>query len=749
MKILIEEYQYDVTDVVNVLDGLFSLQDVQQKVSVKYVGYYYNPHEKVRDIVFILPKVLLGENDQVFGKYNPKDLIHFDDAHVQEEHRKFLYDFSVWIHRAIVVFNGTHPNNEIVLHRQIESIGYSTNKKKSNTLLDVILSLIRFNKENQQFITFILKNLHSGYNKINWGKTIARTSALVDNDSPTYLSPVNKKRQINFDEELIVIFFSILQYISETYGYRANINFGFKLIKGAKFEHYIKGFGKTRLRQIKYKYFSDTALRLWDLCYAFFDKAYMISINISQSEYLLVKSFHVVFEAMIDELIGVPHNELPNGLVDQKDGKQVDHFYTYNGLLINDKVNDDIYYIGDSKYYKIGNSLDEKSIYKQRTYVRNVINWNINLWLNEEVDLNDKYQKIQLFDPITEGYKVVPNFFISAVIDSETLSYNDKTDLHPDQYPQGRHFKNRLYDRDTLLLSHYNVNFLFILSLYARNNASQKLNWKSHIREKFRKETQGILSEKYDFYAMTPRDGIIADSYIEQHFRQLIGKIYAPYENLGDKKYFSLALDNDKEYEIENASLLAQLEKSFYIKPCALGEDPRNLWQNEDFVETPISVSPKFFTMHYLEKYLDKSILIGGYKGEKHLEWILGKNDKGTLIYNIRLGKNVEGGQVKARLNKMVVSFVVLYEFGHESENKYRVFHVHHHASMDKKRLIKSQYPSEPNSEKYFCYVFDEEVTLGNLNIHELLSKKRIDEKINDNGAPIFVSGKELLEYRR
>ena len=39
MKLLIEEYQYDLTDVVNVLDGLFTLQDVEQKVSVSYVGY--------------------------------------------------------------------------------------------------------------------------------------------------------------------------------------------------------------------------------------------------------------------------------------------------------------------------------------------------------------------------------------------------------------------------------------------------------------------------------------------------------------------------------------------------------------------------------------------------------------------------------------------------------------------------------------------------------------------------------------
>ncbi|WP_347297044.1 LlaJI family restriction endonuclease, partial [uncultured Bacteroides sp.] len=304
MKLLIEEYQYNVADVENVLDGLFTLQDVEQKVSVSYVGYYYNPHHKVRDVVFILPKVLIDEQGYVFGEYEPKDLIHLDDAKMDEKHRKFLYEFAVWIHRAIVVYNDSHEKNEIVLHRQIQDEGKGSHKKKSNTLLDVILSLIRFNKENQQFFTFILKNLHSGFNKINWGKTIAQTTAIVQDSSPTYLNPVNKKRQVNFDEELIVIFFSILQYISDTYGFRSNINFGFKLITGAKFKRYLDGFGRTRLRQIKYKYFSDTAVKLWDLCYAFFDKTYKIRVNTSQSEYLLVKSFHIVFEAMIDELIG-------------------------------------------------------------------------------------------------------------------------------------------------------------------------------------------------------------------------------------------------------------------------------------------------------------------------------------------------------------------------------------------------------------------------------------------------------------
>lgn len=578
MKLLIEEYQYDVADVTDVLDGLFTLQDVEQRVSVSYVGYYYNPHKRVKDVVFILPKVLIDEQGKVFGEYDPQNLIHLDEAKIDERHRKFLYEFAVWIHRAIVVYNESHEKNEIVLHRQIEDEGKGSHKKKSNTLLDVILSLIRFNKENQQFFTFILKNLHSGFNKINWGKTIARTTAIVQDNSPTYLNPVNKKRLVNFDEELIVIFFSVLQYITDTYGFPSNINFGFKLITGAKFKRYLDGFGRTRLRQIKYKYFSDTTVKLWDLCYAFFDKAYKIRVNTSQSEYLLVKSFHIVFEAMIDELIG--DTNIPRGLKEQDDGKLVDHFYTYDGLLIDDKADDDIYYIGDSKYYKIGNSLGKESIYKQRTYARNVIQWNLDIWLNGNPNMADPFERIQLFDEVTEGYNVIPNFFISASIDKKTLSYEDYTEPHPNQPSVSRQFKNRLYDRDTLLLSHYDVNFLFVLALYARNNAGAKAAWRHSVRDKFRRAVQDMLKENFEFYALAAHPDVDASAYFKTHFQETLGKTFRPYAN---QQLLSLALD--KEFPTDNARLLATLGENFYVVPVDLGEDPTTRLETERAVK--------------------------------------------------------------------------------------------------------------------------------------------------------------------
>ena len=83
MKLLIEEYQYNAKDVVDVLEGLFTLQDVDNKISVSYVGYYYNP--KIKDCVFVLPKVLIDEHGLVFGKYDPAKLIHLDRDEVKLE----------------------------------------------------------------------------------------------------------------------------------------------------------------------------------------------------------------------------------------------------------------------------------------------------------------------------------------------------------------------------------------------------------------------------------------------------------------------------------------------------------------------------------------------------------------------------------------------------------------------------------------------------------------------------------------
>ena len=438
-----------------------------------------------------------------------------------------------------------------------------------------MLSLVQFNKENQNFFFFVLRNLHAGFNKINWNRTIATTDAIIQGSDAIYLRPVNKKRQINFDEELLVIFFSILNYISEHYGFPVSINCNFQLITGKQFKTYLNGMGKVRLRQIKYKYFSDKALLLWDLCYAFFDTARQVYVSTEQKEYLLVKNFNIVFETIIDELVG--DRNIPAGLKEQDDGKRIDHMYSYQGLTTHEEGKP-IYYIGDSKYYKRGNQIGKESVYKQFTYARNVIQWNLNLFMNDDKDDEElQYDKKnfgnvpKLRDDVTEGYNVIPNFFISAKLNQE-LSYKDEVEITDKRntHFSNSHFENRLFDRDTLLICHYDVNFLYVISLYARNNNLQKDAWKKQVRDKFRTEIQRMLTEQYSFYAMQAHPNIDAKTYLKEHFQQTLGKIFTPF---GNDEIFSLALDKE-DPEGNNEELLAELRKHFFVVENGIGENP-------------------------------------------------------------------------------------------------------------------------------------------------------------------------------
>lgn len=583
MRIIIEEHKYAAADVKDVLKGIDALENVEGYVSVNYVGYFYNTDKDVRDCVFILPKVLLEDVDGrelVFGKYRPEEIINLD-AHnpLTQQEKDFIYEFAVWIYRAIVVFHNDKRNKtSIVYHKKIAGVGKG-GKHLSNTFLDILLSLVQFNKDNQNFFFYVLRNIHAGFNKINWNKTIGTTTAIIQDGNAVYLRPVNKKRQINFDEELLVIFFSILNYISEHYGFPVDINCNFELITGRQFKVYMNGMGKMRLKQIKYKYFSDKALQLWDLCYAFFDTARQIYVSTEQKEYLLVKNFYIVFEAIIDELVG--DNPLPDGMGKrQDDGKIVDHLFTAASLTESEHRQRDAdtrqtYYIGDSKYYKMGHELGRESVYKQYTYARNVIQWNLDIFngLNDTV----KTSPVRLRDEQTEGYEIIPNFFISAKLDEQFRYDNDgieKTDRKKNKHKNVQ-FMNRLFDRDTMLLFHYDVNFLYVLSLYARDNASQKAAWKSKIRNRFRREIQEWLQKDYDFYAMRAKPGVDDAAYIKTHFQQLLGKIYTPFAQ--DKRIYSLALENADKYKSENDALLSELRKHFFVVPCALGRDPREV----------------------------------------------------------------------------------------------------------------------------------------------------------------------------
>lgn len=501
-------------------------------------------------MVFCLPKVVLtggkkdGEDETVFG-FSPEKLIDFEklvDADKQDdgkektdEIKRFLSELAIWIYRTIAVYHTNYPDSQILKTEQ-----YNTNsggkKSKFHTLFDIIIALRDFNKENQNYFSFIARNQHSGNNKIQWSKTISKSQAVIQDGVPVYLNPVNKKKEINFDEELFIIYFSILKYIHKTYGFRFNTDLNYPLIEGAKFEAYRKGKGTRRLKAIKYKYFSDKDLRLWNLCYAFFDVTHDIAINMARQDFMLVDDFQIVFERVVDDLLGdkVYDKKAKN----QADGKKIDHLYKGSSLLA--QTNGlQTYYIADSKYYKRSEratnegetesytALHGTSIPKQFTYARNLIQWNLDLFLKDDKNNGE----IQLRpDELTEGYNVIPNFFISALIPDDESKFDFKNDdiKAQGQIDFSRQFENRLFDRDTLLLCHYDVNFLFVVSLYGRNNKSAQSAWKTKVRSMFRNRIQQTLDKLYDFYVLTPRIGQNCYQFVKDNFHQLNGKLFRP-----------------------------------------------------------------------------------------------------------------------------------------------------------------------------------------------------------------------------
>ena len=165
-------------------------------------------------------------------------------------------------------------------------------------------------------------------------------------------------------------------------------------------------------------------------------------------------------------------------------------------------------------------------------------------------------------DELTEGYNPIPNFFISARIPNRRsggarfLSFDDKELKSLEGGVQlNRQFENRLFDRDTLLLCHYDVNFLYIVSLYGRNNKSSQTAWREYVRKEFRSKIQDTLNKLYTFRTLQPRDGMDCYQFIQDNFQCLNGKLYRPRT---DSNYLVLALMKEEDSGIWKSLALNQ-----------------------------------------------------------------------------------------------------------------------------------------------------------------------------------------------
>lgn len=450
------------------------------KAILDCVGYYY---ESEHQHIFILPKVFFC-NGKGFGfielsDSSPITVTSELVARMKEEGwvENILIDLPIYLYQAIEKYRKRIINTIAVEKDSSQNVISSKSGKTETSQMDVILSLRDFYRENESLFVLTYKQNHSGFNKVNWSKTIRTQQPIISNKRVVYPFVINHRKEINYDEELLILFFNTLRYINNEYHFHFIVDQPYNLIADKDFKRLLeKGFVTKRLKTIKNNYYNERFVRLWDLLYLFASKRELIRNAKEKEEYLLVRDFNSVFEDMIDLLLG--DSDAPQSLVKQQDGKVVDHLFKGTSLTTGGRQ---VYYVGDSKYYKEGAIPTGDALFKQYTYARNIIQTQLNWYHDNKAHL--KYR-----DELTEGYNITPNFFISGRVEKNYTFTSSNLTLQPNIFPKNYQFKNRIFDRDTLFLRMYDINFLFALYAYVNHSPIVRSSFKTRAKEAFRND---------------------------------------------------------------------------------------------------------------------------------------------------------------------------------------------------------------------------------------------------------------------
>ena len=232
--------------------------------------------------------------------------------------------------------------------------------------------------------------------------------------------------------------------------------------------------------------------------------------------------------------------------------------------------------------------------------------------------------------------------------------------------------------------------------------------------------------------------------------------MFAPYSDSHEEStYYSLALIDPKAMPTktaadikrrdavieENDAVIKCLQDAFLIKDCPLGKDPSKVVEGVPPVKAPV-VAGNLLTRHYLENYVDKYVLVGCVPDQAHWDWIFSRKGKYKRddIYNVRLGDR-PGAVKKSNAKVRSPKFVVMYDKSNPSQ--YKVYRVRNHAVITKDRITQSGYPN-PHGD-YFCYILDEQVSLGDIDVPKLLSENTVD--LEHPYKPIYLTAQKVREY--
>lgn len=577
MRIYFEDYLYPP----HLLEEYFGkmLEVCDDKVKTRYVGYVYN-RDKYDGPIFILPKALLLKRggkmtflgipgavpEKIIDLESPENPLYGSDI-IGE-----ISGFSIWVHQVIRRFYDENKRSNIIKEAELRRSSASASSGKKD-LLSASMQLVDFFKDHETIFTTITKENHSGNNNTSWQRTISRTQPYIDQKTqePMYVQTVNKKKELDTNEKLIILFYSVLNYLKKEYHLKISLgDLIYPIMPAAKVGTMVSsGITPKEIKGNKSSYFREDLRELWKLLDAFFK--YNRSTDEKKRDLLVVGNFHIVFEAMIDKLLS--DQDIPDKLKYQNDDKIVDHIYLDRSLTDNDT---NIYFIGDSKYYKDANDITGVPLYKQFTYARNAIQYNVEkLYLEKTVgveklnklryrdsiplDMKFTGEELQRFrDSLTEGYNVTPNFFIRNGVPDGEINYSDPQLKANDNLKEDiqKQFEDRLFDRDTLLLREYYINLFFVMRAYATDE-----DWSDELHKIIREDLIKNLNRKYSFWRIYPKENPVPFVWI--HFHEIIGKAYRT-ELFADD--IILAFEKTKEGEAHKAAI----ERS--IKDDIIGE---------------------------------------------------------------------------------------------------------------------------------------------------------------------------------
>lgn len=549
MRVFIEGESYSLDILKPIFGDKFYMPNGVNGI-IDNVGYY---HSIDNEVIYLLPKVFIDTKGLILNKYS-KDLLaenSIDEVIESQDELNWLKRFLIIFYKGLIEYRVRYKNT-VQSKGDVLQLSSSLGENEYS-FLDIVLSFVNFHKKNKNTILFIHKKQTSAkHKKVNWGKTVRKSNPFVTNEGIPIYSELNvKKKYIDTEEELLCMFYSVLNHLKTEYNFSIQIDESYTIAKGSAYEKLAANAPKI-LKKIRYKYFSDTLVKMYKLLELYFSKSNKVSIQNKNEDFIMVKYYHLIFEDMIDKLITskIDTKETSKGvslkkLKENKDGKIIDHLFEYDSLIDRDES---IFYIGDSKYYKTNNEVQENSIYKQFTYAKNVIQFNIDL-LNEGKKINNN---IRYRDKVTEGYNITPNFFIQGVVTDIFDFDDDKLAIDFDKgIKHSYHFKERIFDRDSLFVNHYSINFLFVLKSYTNKSSFELEKYRVEIHKKFRTNFVSYLKKQnlFKFYHTEFESKELLKHFIDTEFRNLTGRVYISKSN--DKRLILAVNGSDielKEY---------------------------------------------------------------------------------------------------------------------------------------------------------------------------------------------------------